>query len=77
MSHDIEIHDPPLEGLLDVKVHGYMAAQDRYVINANGTTLEVPASMVTVQPEDYSGYEDYDYDPWADYDSPADYLEDE
>ena len=65
----IEIYDPPKDGLVDVKVHGYMASSDTYLVVADGlvsTPVEIPASKISVVPDDYEDNEDYAYGPWED-----------
>lgn len=58
----IEIYDPPRDGLLDVKVHGYIPDSDEHIVNAYGTTVHVPASLVSIAPED----DDYEHgDDWV------------
>lgn len=58
---DIEIYDPPLGGLVDVKVHGYYAASNSYLvrIESEAHPTLVPAKDVHVEaPSDFDDYND-------------------
>jgi hypothetical protein len=60
----IEIYDPPRDGLVDAKVHGYIQATDEYLVQVLDATVHVPASLVSISPgEDDDDYE-YDDDAW-------------
>lgn len=63
----MDIYDPPLGGLVDVKVHGYDAEKDSYLvrIESEGAPTLVPAKDVHVEaPDDFDG----DFDFYTEYD---------
>lgn len=64
---DIEIYDPPREGLVDAEIIGYIPATEEYLVKiGDNPPTQIPVSKVSVQPDDYIEYDDDDdaYEAW-------------
>lgn len=73
---DVELYEPPLDGVLDVVVVGRLPVTDTYLVKVGqNDPIEVPSSSVSMVPDDYAD----DYDPWGDaeYDDWPDSAEEE